>query len=132
MMPTHPAVEAIRLANLLTHRGEVTRVGQNSIEARGPLCSIGDHCLIATPTGPKVAAEVVAIGKRSIRLLPLTSAAGIRPGALDSLAPERSTVRSGDGFAGRAVDAFGQPIDGGAPIRSAGVRSAPGLPKKLD
>jgi flagellum-specific ATP synthase len=132
MMQAHPAVEAIRAASLLAHRGEVASVGQNSIESRGPLCSIGDHCLIATPAGSEVAAEVVAIGERSIRLLPLGPAAGVRPGAMVSLAPERSTVRVGDGFAGRAVDAFGQPIDGGGPVAPTARRSARDLPKKLD
>jgi len=132
MMPAHSAVETIRCANLLAHRGEVTRIGQNSVEAHGPLCSIGDHCLIATSAGSEVAAEVVAIGERSIRLLPLGSSAGIRPGALVSLAPERSAVRIGDDFAGRAVDAFAQPIDGRGPIRSTSVRAEPTLPKKLD
>jgi flagellum-specific ATP synthase len=132
MMQAHPAVETIRQASLLAHCGKVISVGQNSIEARGPVCSIGEHCVIAISSGGEVAAEVVAVGERTVRLLPLTSASGIRPGALVSLAPERSTVRVGDGFAGRAVDAFAEPIDGGPPIVSANVRSARAMPEKLD
>lgn len=131
-MEAHPTVTTIRQANLLVHHGEVTRVGQNSIEARGPLCSLGDHCLIATPSGAAVAAEVVAIGERSVRLLPLASAAGVRPGARVTLTPHRSALRVGDGFAGRAVDAFARPIDGRGRVCSASVRSVPVLPKKLD
>jgi flagellum-specific ATP synthase len=131
-MQAHPAVAAIQRANLLSHRGEVIGVGQNSIEARGPLCSIGDHCLIATPSGREVAAEVVAIGERSIRLLPLSSAVGVSLGAVVNLAPDRSAVRIGDAFAGRAIDAFAQPIDGRERISSVGVRIARAMPNKLD
>ncbi len=130
-MPVHPTVESIRQASLLVHRGEVTSVGQTSIEARGPLCSIGDHCLIATPAGAQIAAEVVAIGERSVRLLPLASAAGIRPGAPVTLTPERSAMRIGDGFAGRAVDAFARPIDGKGRILSTNAHAA-AIPPKLD
>jgi flagellum-specific ATP synthase len=131
MMQVHPIVESIREASLIVHRGEVTSVGQSSIEALGPLCSIGDHCLIAVPAGGQVAAEVVAIGERSVRLLPLAPATGIRPGASVTLAPERSAMRIGDGFAGRAVDAFAEPIDGkGRVISTTGRASV--IPPKLD
>ena len=91
-MPLSAVVETIRCASFLQHRGEVTGVGQNSIEARGPLCSIGDHCLIRTAAGSEIAAEVVAVGERGIRMLPLASAAGSRPGALVTVAPDRAAV----------------------------------------
>ena len=133
MTVMHPACEMIRRSSFVEVRGEVIGVGQNSIEARGPLCSIGDICVIATRSGGEISAEVVSTGERSVRLLPLSSTAGIRPGAAVKLLPERSVLPVGDGFAGRAINAFAEPIDGAGPIADESSREIRrGVPGKLD
>lgn len=108
-------VSALREANFARYTGQVTAVGQGWIRASGPLCSVGEMCAIGDGDDPSLA-EVVSVDEAGIRLLPLGTTEAIVPGSLVCKSPAHSGFRSGDGFAGRAINPFGHPIDGGPPI----------------
>lgn len=129
-MSAHPAVALLHRAELAAFTGEVLAIGQGAIEASGPMCAVGEFCAVALPDGAALA-QVIAVSERRVRLLPLGPAEGLRPGAEVSRSAMLNRIVVGDGLAGRAVDAFGQPIDGGLPILTdrTAVRSRPG---KLD
>ena len=111
-------VHAIQSATFAAFCGKVVAVGQGWVKADGPLASVGDYCQLGTQDSALLA-EVVAVDEAGIRLLPLGSADGIRPGTLVRKSAEHSAFRAGPGFSGRAVDAFGRPIDGGPAIAAA-------------
>lgn len=129
----HPAIDMLRRAELVAFKGEILSVGQNGVESLGPLCSVGEFCSIATGEGDDLLAQVVAVDERQVRLLPLGPTDRVRIGASVSREVERSRLVGGEGFAGRAVDAFGRPIDGLGPIASDPQHAlSEGRPGKLD
>lgn len=129
----HPAIDLIRRTELGAFTGQVSSIGQNGLEALGPLCSVGEFCSIATEDRGNMLAQVVSVDDRRIRLLPLGPTDGIQIGAEVVRAIERSRLRGGDAFAGRAVDAFGEPIDGKGPLALAAHEPASDTrPGKLD
>lgn len=129
----HAALDLIRRAELVRFEGEVTSVSQNGVEAAGPPCSVGEFCTIATEEANGLLAQVVAVDKRRIRLLPLGPVDQLRVGARVAREAQRSRLAAGDAFAGRAVDAFGEPIDGRGPLGPDVVlATADHRPAKLD
>lgn len=128
----HLALDLLRRAELVRFTGEVIAVGQNGIEARGPLCSVGEFCAIDAEGGDEILAQVVAVDERRIRLLPLGRATHIRIGASLRRAVEHRGLQSGDAFAGRAVDAFGMPIDDHGPLIADEPVAIEKKPGKLD
>ena len=108
-------LDMIRTSDFAEYSGKVTGVGQGTITASGPLCSVGEMCRVGEG-GNAPLAEVVAVEPDAIRLLPLGRLDGVLPGARIRRSAAHSSYNSGDAFAGRAVNAFGAPIDGGAPI----------------
>ena len=129
----HPALDMIDRTEWVAYTGGISSIGQNGLEALGPLCSVGEFCAVATDGGGNILAQVVSVDDRKIRLLPLGPTDGIRIGAEVVRAIERSRLTGGDAYAGRAVDAFGEPIDGRGPIAIiAGRAAVDGKPGKLD
>lgn len=129
----HPALDLIRHTELVAYVGGISSIGQNGLEALGPLCSVGEFCSVATGRGDHILAQVVSVDDRKIRLLPLGPTDGIRIGAEVVRATERSRLVGGDAFAGRAVDAFGEPIDGKGPLAPmTGRATLDTKPGKLD
>jgi flagellum-specific ATP synthase len=97
--------------------GRVLKVAQGRIEATGPVSAIGEICSVSTATSHAyssgfVFAEIVAINEDRVVLSPLDPTAPILPGAEVIARPERTLAPVGDAFAGRAVDAFGEALDG--------------------
>ena len=131
MKPFHSIIELLHTSDFVEYSGEITSIGQRGIVASGPLCSVGDMCRIGRGENAPLA-EVVAVDNSSIRLLPLGPLERILPGTRLYRSDVHSTFRSGSGFAGRAVDAFGNPIDGGPPLRVAAhvARATPDAMKK--
>lgn len=115
MTAPNALAQAIRSASFGQFCGEVVAVGQGWIRADGPISSVGEFCWLGMDDDALLA-EVVAVDEAGIRLLPLGSIERVRPGTQVRKSPEHSAFRSGEGFAGRAVDAFGWPIDGGKAI----------------
>lgn len=129
----HTAFDLLERAELVRFAGAVRAIGQNAIEADGPLCSVGEFCEIDAGSGQSILAQVVAVSNTGVTLLPLSPTDRVRIGARIARSQTRSVLRCGDGFAGRAVDAFGEPIDGKGPIvgETGSVRHQSG-PAKLD
>lgn len=108
-----------RLADLkpAAHVGSVTKVSPGSVVADGPNASVGDLCMIGGRGGSKATVcEVVAVARDAVTLMPLETGSPIAPGDRVALSGSYRTAPVGSAFGGRAVDALGQPIDGGAPI----------------
>ncbi|WP_432200681.1 FliI/YscN family ATPase [Erythrobacter sp. W53] len=108
-------LETLKVSDFAEFIGSVTAIGQGSVSASGPLCSIGEMCRIGEGKSAPLA-EVVAVEKNGIQLLPLGSMENVLPGEKVRRSDLHSTFRVGDVFAGRATDGFGECIDGGAPI----------------
>lgn len=97
------------------YRGRVTRISGKRIEARGPLCRLGDYCEIDSGENTSLLAEVVAVDYDRVFLMPLSPSLTVKLGAEVVLSNKYADLLAGDGLANRAIDAMGRPIDGGPP-----------------
>lgn len=108
-------VEMIAHSDFAAFTGTVTSVGQNEICADGPHCAVGDFVRL-DDHGVGCLAQVVAVEKDRVRMLPIEPADRILPGTRVELAMAEGRIRSGDAFSGRAIDGFGKPLDGKPPV----------------
>lgn len=115
MRPAETLIQAAHRQNFASFFGEITSIGQKSLAASGPLCSVGAVCQVGS-TEPLALAEVVAVKRDRIELLPFDSMHDARPGDRVMLSDRYSVLPVGDGFAGRAINALGDAIDGGPTI----------------
>ena len=115
-MRTHSFIRALERAEFTHHSGMVTRIGTGHVEADGPLSRVGDYCEIGDAGTAPVLAEVVVVEQDRVRLMPCMPIHSLRLGAMVTRSAHAGTLPVGDGFAGRAVDSFGRPLDDGAPI----------------
>ncbi len=122
----------LRSAEFVVFEGDIVALGQKSVEARGPLSRVGDFCLIGGEAGGGVLAQVVAVDRDRVKLLPLSSLGEVGLDTKVRRLPERARLSVGDGFAGRAIDAFGLPIDGNGDIGAMLDIQARHTPGKLD
>ncbi len=99
--------------------GYVTRVASGHVEADGPLAALGTLCHIVLSDGRRAMAEVSAISTELVTLVPLDTVIDAKPGHCVIALPTHAAMRVGDGFAGRAIDALGRPLDGHAAITRA-------------
>lgn len=87
------------------------------LEADGPNVSIGTLCRIFNNANEPISlAEVVRVDGNGIAMAPLGNVQGLSLGARIEAVGEMAELPVGMAFLGRAVDALGKPIDGGAPI----------------
>lgn len=121
-------IARIRDAEFAVREGWVRAIHSNHVEATGPLTTIGELCAIATDHGGSAVAEVAAAGAGRVILTPLEAGRTIRVGAIVRSAGRRARIEVGDGYAGRAVDALGRPIDGGAAITPVETAPLGGVP----
>lgn len=118
-MKPHRFLDQLAAVDPAPPHGRIDALGAGFVRATGPAASLGDLCEIAGPDGRDCVAEVVAVSERGITLIPLEREAGLRLGARVVAAGGRSGIARGDGFAGRAIDALGRPIDGKRAIEGA-------------
>lgn len=113
-------LDRIRKAELVGRSGQVTRILPTYVEADGPAAPLGALCTIETRSAGGAAelmlAEVVGVHPTSVILAPFAAGARTFSGARVRACDGADTAPVGDGFLGRAVDALGRPIDGGAPV----------------
>lgn len=106
--------EDIRDIDLFRYMGKIEKIVGMTIEASGPVCSIGDVCRIfSKDMSSYIKAEVVGFNKSNILLMPYTEIEGIGPGSIVDNTGDKLTVRVGNALKGRIVDALGNPLDGG-------------------
>ncbi|GAA0303230.1 flagellar protein export ATPase FliI [Sphingomonas oligophenolica] len=115
-MKPHAFLRRIEEEEFAPAYGHVRKVAAGIVEATGPAAAPGDLCDIESEIGGRIPAEIVAIDERRVVLVPLEQNGTIRPDARVVVRSRHRQVSVGDGFAGRAVDALGQPIDGGPAI----------------
>ncbi len=116
------AIGRIRRADLVVTYGRVTRVMPTFLEADGPHAPVGTVCQISANDHPPTLAEIVGIDERRVALMPYASVHGVMVGDRVQTRMKSSTVGVGEGFLGRAVNAMGDPVDGGAPVRACDER----------
>ena len=117
---SHAFVDRLRSLDPIARTGRVTRILATHIEADGPRLPLGALCDVELADGAApIAAAVVRVDAGAIALVPFQDRPNTFSGArIIARAPD-DHVGVGDAFLGRAIDALGRPIDGGAPIRAA-------------
>lgn len=122
------AGQAAKVARPLA-RGRVTSAVGLSIEVSGLELGIGEAVRIIGDHGP-IMAEVVALGDGYAACLPVSDLRGVRAGnpVLSTGAPLQVPV--GPGLLGRVVNALGQPMDDGPPLRDVVMTSSDGTPPR--
>ncbi len=92
--------------------GRVVEANGQTIEAEGPLCSVGECCEILDGEGRRHRAEVIGFRGRHVLAMPLEATQGIRYG--DTLRAMGVTpgISVGEEMEGRILNALGAPLDG--------------------
>ncbi|MGD0445328.1 MAG: FliI/YscN family ATPase [Edaphobacter sp.] len=106
--------------------GRVTEANGQTIEAEGPLCSVGECCEIVDGEGQRHRAEVIGFRGRHVVAMPLKATQGIRYGDAVLAMGVTPGIAVGEEMAGRIVDALGLPLDGMAAPRAQEVRPLDG------
>ncbi|WP_137861320.1 MULTISPECIES: FliI/YscN family ATPase [unclassified Sphingomonas] len=131
-MTDHPFLQRLRDLELVRPVGFVRKVAHGHFEATGPACTVGDLCEVAGEGGA-VCVEVAAVDEAGLILVPLEQNRQVRPGAQVTALPGGGAAAVGDGFAGRAIDAFGRPFDGKGDVAvAARIPLAGSVPRPLD
>ncbi|NLK20758.1 MAG: flagellar protein export ATPase FliI [Epulopiscium sp.] len=98
--------------NYNIYRGKVSQVVGLTIESIGPICNLGDMCLIQSQNQENpVKAEVVGFRDNKILLMPLGDMTGIGPGSIVEASNAALSVGVGEHLFGRVLDGLGYPID---------------------
>ncbi len=98
--------------------GKLTRMVGLTLEAKGCVAPIGSQCLVHSPTGDTIAAEVVGFTDERLYLMAIGDINGLTPGATVVPTGTSGDVAVGKGLLGRIIDGAGQPLDGKGDIRA--------------
>jgi flagellum-specific ATP synthase len=120
MIETQERAEEVSLAPYFTQlavrpawrwSGRVVEANGQTIEAEGPLCSVGECCEIVDGDGLRHRAEVIGFRGRHVLAMPLEATQGIRYG--DALLAMGVTpqIAVGEQMGGRILNALGAPLD---------------------
>ncbi|MDM5179189.1 FliI/YscN family ATPase [Massilia sp. DJPM01] len=122
-------LDAVSNVPLARRTGRVVGISGQSIESAGPGATIGEICEISQGMDQEpLLAEVVGLRSGRVILMPYGEPRGIGAGN-EVLATGRvARTPVGDALLGRTVDAFGLPLDGGAPPKAAYHRELYGVP----
>lgn len=112
-----PYLESLARCEPVLWTGEVTQLVGLLVESRGPAAAIGDFCVIRTSNGRRIRTQVVGFRNGRVLSIPLEETDGLQLGDPITANPDDARVTVGPGLLGRVLDGFGQPIDGGPPIR---------------
>ncbi|QGY40620.1 FliI/YscN family ATPase [Pseudodesulfovibrio cashew] len=92
--------------------GKVTKVVGLIAEGKGIKAPLGSVCYLLPGTGDPIPAEVVGFRDGACLFMPYSALRGIGPGSLIRNAATPPLIPVGQAMLGRAVDAFGEPLDG--------------------
>jgi flagellum-specific ATP synthase len=92
--------------------GRVVEANGQTVEAEGPLCSVGECCEIVDGDGERHRAEVIGFRGRHVLAMPLKATQGIRYGDAVLAMGVTPGIAVGTEMEGRIVDALGAPLDG--------------------
>jgi flagellum-specific ATP synthase len=92
--------------------GRVVQANGQTVEAEGPLCSVGECCEIVGGNGERYRAEVIGFRGRHVLAMPLEATQGIRYGDAVLAMGVTPGIAVGAEMEGRSVDALGASLDG--------------------
>lgn len=118
----------VHLSDLYTYKGKISKIMGLMVEATGLICNIGDICEIQVNEDETVLAEVVGIKDSVVQLMPYREVEGIGSGSIVVNTGNKLEIGVSDSMMGRAVDALGNPIDGGPPIERTAWYPINGVP----
>ena len=116
--------------------GRVTGVAGLTVDVAGLSAhlSVGDQVWLTTRTGREVAAEIIGFTGNSARAMAFNTLDGLGPGSpVRALGPatgrrkgseRQAALHVDDGWLGRVVDPFANPLDGRGPLRRGQERRA--------
>lgn len=133
-MSGQQALDRLRAIRPAIHYGRIIRIMPSWLEADGPNLPVGALCRIVNNAGETMTlAQVVRADGHGIAMAPLNNGQNLVVGARVEALGNQAELPVGMAFLGRAVDALGEPIDGGAPItRSEYYPLNPDPPLPLD
>jgi flagellum-specific ATP synthase len=99
--------------------GHVVEANGQTIEAEGPLCSVGECAEIVDRNGVRHRAEVIGFRGRHVLAMPLEATQGIRYGDAVRAMGVTPGIAVGEEMKGRILNALGAPLDGLPPSRMA-------------
>src|SRR5260370_30584036 len=99
--------------------GRVVEANGQTVEAEGPLCSVGECCEIVDGDGERHRAEVIGLRGRHVLAMPLKATQRIRYGDAVLAMGVTPGIAVGTEMEGRIVDALGAPLDGQPAPRAA-------------
>src|SRR3984885_16021909 len=91
--------------------GRVVQANGQTVEAEGPLCSVGECCEIVGGNGERYRAEVIGFRGRHVLAMPLEATQGIRYGDAVLAMGVTPGIAVGEEMEGRILDALGSPLD---------------------
>lgn len=117
-MTTDALIAALGGIRDLEVYGRVSAVQGLLVEVAGPVqeMSVGARLQVSGFGGSSVGMEVVGFKGDRALCMPFGSLEGVRLGAKAAIVADAMRVRPSDGWLGRVVNAFGDPIDGKGPI----------------
>jgi flagellum-specific ATP synthase len=122
-------LDAVRNADLVRKVGHVRQLAGLSIESAGPDALVGEICEIAPRRGARsVRAEVVGLRDGRVMLMPYGEIEGIGVGSEVVATGRMPRIAVGPMLLGRVIDAFGDPLDGLAPIAANQFRPLKAVP----
>ena len=92
--------------------GRVVEANGQTVEAEGPLCSVGECCEVVGSDGKRHLAEVIGFRGRHVLAMPLKATQGVRYGDAVLAMGVTPGILVGNAMAGRILDAVGSPLDG--------------------
>ena len=107
-------VARVRKAKGPLPEGVVHAIVGTLVEVAGVVAEVGAQLELRSGHRP-LTLEVLGFRNGNLLTAPLGSILGVAPGARVRLRPHAASVAAGDALLGRIIDAFGQPLDGGAP-----------------
>ncbi len=110
--------QLIRLSDLYTYKGKINKIMGLTVEATGLICNIGDICKIQVNENQTILGEVVGLKENIVQLMPYQEIDGIGSDSIVVNTGDKLEIGVCDAMTGRAIDALGNPIDGGPPIEA--------------
>jgi flagellum-specific ATP synthase len=96
--------------------GKLSRMVGLTLEAVGCRAAVGGRCLVRTPSGRDIEAEVVGFAGERIYLMPTGDIQGLEPDCRVIPMGRSCSARVGLGLLGRVIDGGGKPLDGKGPL----------------
>lgn len=110
--------QLIRLSDLYTYKGKINKIMGLTVEATGLICNIGDICKIQVDESQTILGEVVGLKENIVQLMPYQEIDGIGSDSIVLNTGDKLEIGVCNEMTGRAIDALGNPIDGGPPIQA--------------